>query len=78
MLKIGWKSFGNRWPCFEVIKNLSTPLVIFGSQWEIFSNLRKFSENLWGSLEIFDNLWKLSVNLRKFRFCGDEKSHALC
>ena len=76
MLKIGWKSFGNRWPCFEVIENLSTPSVIFGSQREIFSNLRKLSENLWGSLEIFRNLWKQSVNLRKFRFCGDEKSHA--
>ena len=54
MLKIGWKSFGNRCrPCFYVIKNLSTPLVntgscrkIFGSRWKplvIFGSLSKSS-----------------------------------
>ena len=85
MLKIGWKSFGNHWSCLEVIETLSTPLDIFGSQQEVFGNLRKLSENLWTSSEIFGNfrksseifgnLWKLLVNLRKFRFCGDKKSH---
>ena len=68
MLENGWKSFGNRWPCFEVVQNLSTSSVIFGSHWEIFGNLRKWSE-------MFRELRKPSVNLRKFRFCGDEKSH---
>ena len=69
MLDIGWKSFGNRWPCLEVVKNVSTPSVIFGSCCEIFGDLRKL-------LEIFDDLWKPSVSLRKFMFCKDEKSHA--
>ena len=49
MLDIGWKSFGNRWPCLEVVKNVSTPSVIFGSCCEIFGDLRKLSE-------IFDDL----------------------
>ena len=49
MLEIGWISFGNRCqPCFEVIKNLSTPSVIVGSCWKIFGDLRK-------SFEIFGN-----------------------
>ena len=52
-----------------MVENLSTPLVIFGSRQEIFGNLRKSSK-------IFGNLRKPSLNLRKFRFCGDEKSHA--
>ena len=52
-LEIGWKSFGNRWPCFEVVENLSTPSVIFGSCREIFGNLWKSSGNLWKLLEIF-------------------------
>ena len=82
ILQIGWKSLGNRWPCFEVVKNLSTPSVIFGSQREIFGNLQKLSENLqrsseifgdfWKSSEIFGNRRKPSVNLQKFRFYGDE------
>ena len=68
MLEIGWKSFGNHCRLgFKVVKNLSTPYL--QKLLETFSNLRKSSE-------IFDNLWKPSVNLRKFRFCGDEKSHA--
>ena len=69
MLEIGLKSFGNHWPCLEVVENLSTPSVIFGSGREIFGDLRESSE-------IFANLRKPSVNLMKFRFCGDEKSHA--
>ena len=88
MLEIGWKlvGYGSRWPCLEAVENLSTPSVIFGSQREFFGNLRKLSENLgrsseiFGDLressEIFANLRKPSVNLMKFRFCGDEKSHA--
>ena len=86
MLEIGLKSFGNHWPWLEVVENLSTPSVIFGSQWEFFGNLRKLSENLrrssdiFGdfqkSSEIFANLRKPSVSLLKFRFCGDEKSRA--
>ena len=39
MLKIGRKSFGNRWPCFELVENLSTPSVIFGSQREVLGNI---------------------------------------
>ena len=68
MLETGWKSFGNCWPCFEVIKNLSTPSDIFGSQREIFSNLQKLSENLRRSSEIFGDFRKSSEifsNLRK-------------
>ena len=38
---------GNRWSCFEVVENLSTPSVIFGIRQEIFSNLRKPSVSLW-------------------------------
>ena len=38
---------GNRWPCFEVVENLSTPSVIFGIRQEIFGNLRKPSVSLW-------------------------------
>ena len=86
MLAIGWKSFGNHWPCFEDVKTLSTPSVIFGSQQEIFGNLPKLLENLWTSSEIFGNFrksseifgnpWKPWVNLHKLRFCGDEKSRA--
>ena len=67
MLEIGWKSFGNRWPCFEVVEKLSTPSVIFGSHREIFGSLRKSSEtfsDLRKSSENFDNLRKPSVNLR--------------
>ena len=73
MLEISWKSFGNHCrPCFEVIENLFTPSVIVRKSWkslETFGDLGK-------SFKIFGNLWKPSVNLRKFRFCGDEKSHA--
>ena len=72
-------SFGNCWPCFEVIANLSTFLVIFRSCHNIFSNLWKLSEifdDLRKSSKIFRNLRKPLVNLRKFRFWGDEKSHA--
>ena len=43
MLEIGWKSFGNRWPCFKVVKNLSTSSVNFGRR-RIFDNLRKSSK----------------------------------
>ena len=53
----------------------------FGYHW-------KSSENLWKSLETFSdlrksfkmvgNLRKSSVNLQKFKFCGDEESHAFC
>lgn len=77
MLEIGWKSFGNCCPCVEVIKNLSTPSVIFGSRREIFDNLRKSSEtfgDLWKSSKNFGNLRKPSVYLRKSRVYGDEKS----
>lgn len=79
MLEIGWKSFRNCWPCFKVVKNLSTPSVFFRSCCKIFGNLWKSSE-IFGSCrkssEIFRNLWKPSVNRRKFRFCGDEKYRA--
>ena len=52
MLEIGWKSFGNRTPCFEVVENYSTTWVIFGSR-------RESSEILGGRREIFGNLQKL-------------------
>ena len=69
MLEICWKSFGNRWPYFEVVQNLSTPSALFGS--------RRKSSAIFGSIpKNLDNLWKPSVNLWKFRFCEDEKSHA--
>ena len=84
MLKIGWKSFGNRWPCFEVVENLSAPLGTVRSCQEIFGNLRKLSGISSGILEsrrkfseVLQNLRKLFVTLRKFRFYGDEKSHIL-
>ena len=64
MLKIGWKSFGNHWPCFEVNENLSMPLVIWRSS-EVVRNLWKFFKTV-------GNLWKPSVNLQKFPFCEDE------
>ena len=72
ILKIGWKSFGNRWPCFEVSVFFGSRRKIFGNLWKsskMFSDLRKSSEN-------FGNLRNKSVNLRKIRFCRDEKSHA--
>ena len=78
MLEIGWKSFENRWPCFEVVKNLSTSWVNFGRRQKIFDNLRKSSKilgDLRNSFEIFGNNRKLLVNLQKFRFCLDKKSH---
>ena len=73
-----WKIVG---PVLEVVKNLSTPSVIFGSCQEIFGKyyLWKLSEifgNNRNSSEIFSNLWKLSVNLWKFSFSGDGKSRA--
>ena len=61
--------------CFEVVENLSTPWVVFGSCLEIFSNLQKSSEifgDLEKSFENFGNLQKVLINLRKFKFCGDE------
>ena len=74
MLEIGWKSFGNRLPCLEVVETLSTPLVIFRSQWEFF---RKSLKIIGKSLEVVGNLPRFSeIYLLKFRFCGDEKSHA--
>ena len=62
MLEIGWKS-----------------LYTFAILWNSSENLGKLLEtfiDLWNFPEMFGNLQKLSVNLRKFRFCGDEKSHA--
>ena len=77
MLEIDWKSLGNCCPpCFEVIENLSTPLVIVGSCLKIIGSRWKPSKALRRSFEIFGNLRKPSLNLRKFRFCRDEKSHA--
>lgn len=64
MLEIEWKSFGNRWPCFEV-ENLSTPSVIFGSHREIFGNLRKLSGNLRQSLEVVKYLRQSSEAVGK-------------
>ena len=66
MLEIGWKSFGNRWPVLKSSKSFYT-----------FGYLRKSSGNLRHFSEKFRNLRKSSENLWKFRFCGDEKSHAL-
>ena len=67
MLKIGWKYFENRWPCFEVVENLSAPLGIVRSCWEIFGNLRKssgISSRILGSCrkfsEVFQNLQQSS------------------
>ena len=77
MLEIGWKFFGNLcWPYFEVIKNISTSLVIVRSLPKIFGSRWKPSAIFGSLLEIFDNLQKPSVNLKKFSFYGDEKSHA--
>ena len=46
-LEIGWKSFGNHCqPCFEVVKNLSTPSLIFASHPEIFGNSDSVTKNL--------------------------------
>ena len=67
MLEIGWKSFGNHWPCFEVVENLSTPSVTFASCGEIFGNFQK-------SLKIFGNLRKPLLNLRKFKFSVEMKN----
>ena len=66
MLEISWKSFGNHcWPCFEVVKNLSTPLVIFGSRREIFGSC-------WKPLAIFRTLPKSSAIFRSRRLiCGN-------
>ena len=52
MLEIGWKSSGNRKPCFEVVENYSTTSVIFRSR-------RESSVIFGGRREIFGNLQKL-------------------
>ena len=54
--------------CFEVLANLSTPSVIFGSRREIFRNLRKLSEIFGQRRQIF--------GIPSFRLRGDVKSHA--
>ena len=54
-------------PCFEIVLNLSTPSVIFGSHWEFFGNLWKSSEifsDLQKFFENFGNLRKVSVIFR--------------
>ena len=45
---------------FEVLENLSTQSVIFGSRQEIFGNLREVIENLPRSSEVFGNLQQSS------------------
>ena len=62
MPEIGWKSFGNRWPHFEVIENLSAPSVIFRSHCEILGNLG----SRWKSSAIFRSLRQSSEAIGKF------------
>ena len=58
MLEISWKSFGNHCrPCFEIVENLSTRLVV-GKSSEVVGNLRRSSE-------LFQNLQQSSEAIGK-------------
>ena len=43
-------------PCFEIVENLSTPSVIFGSRWEIYGILWKSLGNPRHPSEVVGNL----------------------